>query len=350
MRSSRLKKHYKSIVCQDLVLCCQIHNLLECSLLRSGELRSFSYRDEKVVSKVEAAKLPSVHSENSSRSRGRDMHLYGFLVCWHLLNQRASPASLEVQEYSVDSSFLGYGCRALLRGKQVEVAVEKWNLFILARSFESGSGSVNRDKSVTKRSFGGKSSNATACKAPLCIPQLSVNSFRKDRENVRSFYVSTALYKSESVSILKSTKTGLFSENGMVSASVSEWKTGSLITRKEEDYEKSITHASGVFSFSDKLKKEWLVKSTFLPFSFTRSALHYYTEQEESNQNKVYNLFSDAGLKKGKVFSRKLDLLSNSKKFSYLNCPNLLFIPEMQDCAQSGVLIEGSVTLHLCVR
>ncbi|RYE21386.1 MAG: hypothetical protein EOP45_09640 [Sphingobacteriaceae bacterium] len=310
------------------------------------------------------------------------MHLYGLLVSWHLLNQRASPASLEGKEYSVDSSrkFLGVRCRALLRGKQVEVAVEKWNLFILPRFFEKvsknvdetlpktflnskalRSSPVNRDKSLANQSTG-KSLNATA------FPQLSINSLRKDREYVRSFYVSSALYKSKSVSIIKSSKsefslpkqsfgTPALSENqsSYISASVSESKNGSSITRKEEVYRKSPDARERVSLQSQLLykllKKESLVKSTFLPFPST-SSVHYYTEQVVCNSNQnLFNLFSDARLRKRKVVAHKVDLLSNSRNFSsYLGCPNLLFVPEMQDCAQSGVLLEGSVILDLCVR
>jgi hypothetical protein len=380
MRLSRIKKYFKSIVCQDVVLCCHTRNAVECPSFKSGKCTSFSLQDQNRYSSSSPAisskgVLSLGNGKASSSISARDLDLCGLLVCWHFLNQRGCPSSLEGQDSQ--SSLLRAPMRqsngqkqknriqvqAVLRGKLLEMAVEKWNLFILPRLFEKAKQSTNKVAFV----------DGVCSSVIFPFPQLCVASSRTARMDGISFYLSSALYKSKSFSKVCKPLTSLYSLACKTECSKTEsfarcpndssykaYLTKDALWSQKVRLPRESESKARVFS-NNLLKEEAFIQPTSLALPFAVSSQECALRYQNRSRCKIEEFSSTPHRYAKQVHCEKNDLdrkislrlsrennLVPYRSSLYLSCPNLLSIPEMQDLAQSGsVLLEGSMHFML---
>lgn len=392
MRVSRIKKYSKQIVSQDMVISCMVDNVEEIPSIKRGAITSFSYKDQKTRKQGSDRKAESSFSATSLSVR--NIHLCGLLTCWHLLNQRGAPTSLEGQEsyythkkskVSADKTPCKF--RVSLRRREIETAIEKWLFFILPRSFERVE---NKDK---KNLISDRRDNSTqhldlCARLAMCHKALQMgvqsaqgdkplhmNGFvkgiemgaytslystylRRDFMSVRSIYFHTAL------SLPFSNKVSLDRyKNLSVPAQLSRERTSPAFTYNQdrfvtdhylyarnaqlsracENTTTQNTNKANIRVYSSNRAESYSSISKMAPVDQSTHVSYADFSTVVQNQLSIFNVAN-----KSNVITLSRKSVCNSVS---LHCANVLWVPEMQDLAQSGILVlEGSLSLQLSLR
>ena len=243
------------------------------------------------------AQVNSVSLQNQkTRSGGersiwleRDLDLSGMLMCWHLLNSRSVPLSAQKKKAenqrrtAADKREKVCQSSLTLRGHSLYMAIEKYLLFLMPREI--------RKKRI--------------------IHSLHNLSLRRDRVCLSTFYVNTALglcqYKMKKTSL----QTILWHEKK------GDLQPKSLTLSPERMFFPCFAHTytqAGVARTCTQLTQKYMQVQSV------------QTQNSTSLQDGRSRGFSERGLS--------------------LHCPSVLFSPDIQDIAQSGMTLEGSLTLE----
>ncbi|RYE27709.1 MAG: hypothetical protein EOP45_00250 [Sphingobacteriaceae bacterium] len=309
MSYHRIDKYSRQVVCQDMVLSCQLENIKEIPLFKRARINKLSLRNREIASSGELFSA-------------RNLDLSGMLINWHLWNQRG--ASLFSQRKSVSqerergtTSEKGKAvCESLLtlRKKVLSMAIEKYLLFLMSRDMKS------------KR---------------LVEPQNHLLSRRK-RVDLSALYVDTAFGLRQC---------DFLSKKMQEVVPLAQWKVLSPerihLPHVEVNYTPIDIYVPRVSSLY--FKQECASQLFFFPHL---NKLCLFPQEKVHIKDSALHLRS--GLKKdscrhNKIFPRIATKrrLFRSQPLS-LYCPSVLNSPDVQDIAQSGLAtLEGSFVLEL---
>lgn len=314
MAFHRIKKYSRQIVCQDCVLSCQPNHIEEIPLLKNAQVNSVSLQNHKARS-----------GEERSTLLERDLDLSGMLMCWHLWNSRGMPLSTKKRRVENHrrrgTEKRERLCQSLLtlRGQVLYMAIEKYFLFLMPRE-------VKRKR---------------------VIHSLNKLLSRQDRVCFSAFYVYTALglcqYK------LKDTPLQMALLDA--GAKLRFAQAGSYQKEKDIQLISSLALSAErmVFPFVQarvlQTENKMDTKQRFaLKDSVQSLASHMHAKSNATHTVSCKTSFCKATKHIALQHNRSRGL---PEKALSLHCPSVLFSPDIQDIAQSGIPLEGSLTLEL---